>query len=302
MHWTDLIARRYRFPPDAQVIADLSCGSCGYNLRGARVAGRCPECGASVVGSLTLIPRPQELADALTGAGKSCLSVLLVFFGCCLALPAGPASMLLAFAVVLVGTGIFRAVAIGMIRFRSQLHLHPGYGRLVSLLWGLIIVELLIAGLTIIAFTLAAQLNPGPVRSLAVNLAVPIASAWLVAIGVTMLALGRLAARLAGEFGYDDVRRRFAWLVVVAGLSPLLVALGALILVTGSSFPIDGAIVTAGLPPLGLLGAAAFNILLLAAQIVRTERLEREDLVDTPPRPVIPEDAPTPPPPDLPLA
>ena len=37
-------------PPPIDV--DLPCAACGYNLRGLAVAGRCPECGALVIGSV----------------------------------------------------------------------------------------------------------------------------------------------------------------------------------------------------------------------------------------------------------
>src|SRR6185369_614177 len=34
--------------PNGQVIADVVCRKCAYNLRGLNTSGRCPECGTSV--------------------------------------------------------------------------------------------------------------------------------------------------------------------------------------------------------------------------------------------------------------
>jgi hypothetical protein len=38
-----------------EIVCDLPCGKCGYNLRGLMVDGKCPECGESVEESVTAI-------------------------------------------------------------------------------------------------------------------------------------------------------------------------------------------------------------------------------------------------------
>ena len=47
MHWTAFLAYR-RVPANAQVIGDLGCIHCGYNVRGLRASGLCPECGSRI--------------------------------------------------------------------------------------------------------------------------------------------------------------------------------------------------------------------------------------------------------------
>lgn len=81
MHWTALLAYR-RFPPNAQVIDDLACIACGYNLRGLRVSGKCPECGQPIGDSLFVLAKPTEVGQCLNGVAKSFLAFYVILLGC----------------------------------------------------------------------------------------------------------------------------------------------------------------------------------------------------------------------------
>jgi uncharacterized repeat protein (TIGR04138 family) len=48
-----------------QIDDDIYCGTCQYNLRGLRVDGNCPECGASIAGGLTTDDEFGAIARAL---------------------------------------------------------------------------------------------------------------------------------------------------------------------------------------------------------------------------------------------
>lgn len=81
-------------PPPRSMSVDRPCASCGYNLRGLKVGGRCPECGEEIPppptlddDSLSRMPRPVIRAfirGAVTAAGSIILLVvaaLAVLFG-----------------------------------------------------------------------------------------------------------------------------------------------------------------------------------------------------------------------------
>jgi len=44
----DYFAREYRKKQETVLITDRECAECGYNLRGLKVGGRCPECGSAI--------------------------------------------------------------------------------------------------------------------------------------------------------------------------------------------------------------------------------------------------------------
>src|SRR6185503_3019188 len=81
MHWTALLAKRF-FPPEARVIDDVACIQCGYNLRGARAAGHCPECNAQVGDSLFILARPAAVADGVRSLGQGFFAFLALGLGC----------------------------------------------------------------------------------------------------------------------------------------------------------------------------------------------------------------------------
>ncbi len=63
---------------------DLPCLGCGYNLRGNRTKGTCPECGVRVEDTLAVLARPNDVAFAFRTIGRSYVgfySALLVCLG-----------------------------------------------------------------------------------------------------------------------------------------------------------------------------------------------------------------------------
>src|SRR5690242_3809775 len=55
---------------------DLICVACGYNLRGLRQDGRCPECGGTIARSIEEARRGVTLAE-LRAAWRVCLCLLI---------------------------------------------------------------------------------------------------------------------------------------------------------------------------------------------------------------------------------
>jgi hypothetical protein len=66
--------------PAVALDQDLSCAACGYNLRGLRRDGRCPECGGSIARSIEEAQRGVSLAD-LRAARRVCHCLLIACGG-----------------------------------------------------------------------------------------------------------------------------------------------------------------------------------------------------------------------------
>jgi hypothetical protein len=68
-----------------QVVADLSCRKCGYNLRGLNINGRCPECGTAVgysaQGDLLRFCDPDWVETLRRGATFIIAGIAVIFLG-----------------------------------------------------------------------------------------------------------------------------------------------------------------------------------------------------------------------------
>lgn len=75
------------FGPDATLIHDTPCRRCGYNLRGLREDGNCPECGTpvgrSVMGDLLRFADPGWLAQISSGLSMLLWLILFSILGTC---------------------------------------------------------------------------------------------------------------------------------------------------------------------------------------------------------------------------
>lgn len=63
--------------PEIVDVSQVSCLQCGYNLTGAVIGGKCPECGARIEDSLTPSAQPRTSATAITSLVLGILGVLL---------------------------------------------------------------------------------------------------------------------------------------------------------------------------------------------------------------------------------
>jgi len=78
MHWTALLEKN-KVPATARVRDDLPCGGCGYNLRHAFAAGRCPECARPIIESLVPFDDPHETANTVDGVGTSFFALFPIY-------------------------------------------------------------------------------------------------------------------------------------------------------------------------------------------------------------------------------
>ena len=202
MHWTALLERRH-FPPHATVTDDVPCVNCGYNLRAARAAGVCPECGQSVSDSLWALARPDQVASGLRSIGKSylgLLAVILVAIGSVNNSWVGWAG-----AIILIGAAIARAIGVAELRYRAAIDKMPVIGRQVRLLWPLTLLEVVLL-IGWLAALLSAQSNM-PATNWSRALLVLTCAAWGCTAFATAVMVGSMGAALAALLGYESVAR-----------------------------------------------------------------------------------------------
>jgi hypothetical protein len=82
-----MAAEPHNPPEPPQVVSDLPCRACGYNLRGLPTSGRCPECGTDVSDSISAErlwtlrkspPDPAWARQVREGASVSVLAFMLL--------------------------------------------------------------------------------------------------------------------------------------------------------------------------------------------------------------------------------
>jgi hypothetical protein len=118
MHWTSYLAYRRIYHPDAQIVGDLGCAGCGYNLRGLRVVGNCPECGAAIADSLYVLIKPALVAEALRSFANSYGTFFVLVIGC---LGGFQGWQLIATAIILGFGALYRLWWAGMLHFGAEL-------------------------------------------------------------------------------------------------------------------------------------------------------------------------------------
>lgn len=227
MHWTAFLAYR-RFPANAQVMDDIACIQCGYNVRGLMVAARCPECGSEVGNSIFLLAKPVIAARGLRAAGITYLApfILLLPF-----LHPEYWAVMVASGVILAAC-VFRVLAVSDLRFRAALARLPVLGTRLHIWWLATFADLIIAlmwliVMLVIAYTPTLQTPAGN----AVMLWTMIAW-WLSAI-FSASAAGRFGHAIMDMLGFVWTRLEFRVqqiaVVAAAALIPLLlVALRAI--------------------------------------------------------------------------
>lgn len=282
MHWTALLERRY-FPARARVVDDVPCVSCGYNLRQARAAGPCPECGRPVTDSLWALAKPDEVANALRSIGKSYLglgALILVPFGL-----AGQTGLLWVAVGVVVATGIVRAVGAAELRFRGAIDHLPVIGARVRLLLPLALLDV------VLAVAWSATLIVAQSRTTASGWGEALAgialSAWLVTTFTAAAVAGWMGAALAAMLGYETVARELRsqgqLIVGGAGLA-IVVSVVGLICLSLLGAQVGGMVMSVALGLLALLWLGAllltFTGLLHLANATEGEREALDHLVD----------------------
>jgi hypothetical protein len=216
MSWTKLLEQR-RYPLDAEIGIDLPCTRCGYNLRGARVVARCPECGTFVGDSLRLLAKPDEVSNALRDIGKTYLT-LLALCASCLQVAAASAIPALAIYVIVAGGLGFRLFGARDLRYRVGLESHPTVGGRVRLFWVASLVEAAMLA-SILVLAIAMRFAPPGAPTIPDPVMHALIVAWLAVTFVNMGIVGGLGRALAGWLEYEAIRRGF-------GVQRALVAAG----------------------------------------------------------------------------
>lgn len=286
MSWTKLLEQR-RYPADAEIGIDLPCTTCGYNLRGARVVSRCPECGTFVGDSLRLLAQPDAVSNALRDIGKTYLTLLALGAGCILLATTSAISMLGIYVVMAGGLG-FRLFGARDLRYRVGLESHPTVGGRVRFFWVALLVEAALLA-SILVLAIAMRFAPPGAPTIPDAAMHAIIVTWLVVTFANMGIVGGLGRALATWLEYEAIRRAFTvQRVLVAagfvfGIAPL--AYGWFATPTG---PLRQSWIGASIAMSGVLflltwGAAiltTFAALLHLSEAAQRERDELEHAVE----------------------
>jgi len=141
MHWTAFLAYR-RIPPNVMVVGDVGCNHCGYNLRGLRALGNCPECGNRVSDSLFLLAKPALVAQNLRSYANSYFTLTILIVGCLGTMVGWPLTVT---AVVLSMGTTYRAWCAGALYYRGELRNSETIHTRAFCLWIMSLVEWAIA-------------------------------------------------------------------------------------------------------------------------------------------------------------
>jgi hypothetical protein len=267
---------------NAEVLTDLPCQGCGYNLRGARAGGACPECGRRVGESLVPLSEPEKVATGLRYIGNSYLGLL--------ALPLAPISAAFAGScagwvgmIVLLSTSLARASGVADLRFRSGAGHLPVIGPRVGMLWVAAVADVvLVAGCLVL---LLAGATGGDAGDSAKGLALAALAAWVVAASVVAAIAGWMGASLASMLGVASLARRLRqqWMLMATGpalavglfvLCVMLAAIGGA--PAGIGLGIIAALALAVLWLVGIvLTMSCMSELAKAVERVRDTRLEK---------------------------
>jgi hypothetical protein len=285
--WTDLLIKR-RFPPDATFVADLPCPGCGYNLRGARIGGRCPECGTPAEEALVPLRKPDKVGSGLRDLGKSYLALAVLPVAVM-----GPAGLPLA--SIVLGFGVtYRLFAAYRLRFEAVLDGYPNVGPRVGALWFAVLGEAATLVVAILAAFAAVQASKLPNAAAAFE-AFRNATAllWLLTCLWSLLVASGVGMALADWLDWPSIRREMIAqrILLVGGL------IGAPMIGLAIAGAAPGATTAFAIGPLAgwpALAAAAFLILTWAIGLLLTfsgllhlanaaelARDELEDVVDT---------------------
>lgn len=202
MHWTSYLAYR-RVHADAQIIGDLGCVNCAYNLRGLRTTGSCPECGHAIAESLFVLARPQLVAEAFRSISNSYLTFLILIVGC-MNLMTGWS--VLVTAVVLGCGSMYRVWRAGELRYRADLGNSESLLKRARWLWWAALMEMCCA-IGWVSVILFVWNTPTLQTNLGSRFILQCGMAWLLTSLFTALFAGQLGHALAGILGYG-------WLVV----------------------------------------------------------------------------------------
>ena len=285
MHWTALLEKR-TFPPHARICGDLMCIGCGYNLRGSRVEGPCPECGVTVGASLYELARPDEVASAVRTIARSYLFIYIMILPLIAMSLVGMDTLLLALAGVGVGA-IFRLVGAIKLRFGSALAPLPVIGIWLRAVFAVTIIDAAWHGLALVGWYIVHR-NPVTFGATVQQWRFWILCSWLMLTLVHLWTMGRLGARLATMLEYRFCKRELLiqHILLLAGpVLAFLLAVAGLMLVLISGYQITTLVIVGVgglcLALVWLLAVAYTSVALIRlAGAAEKEREPLDDLVD----------------------
>jgi hypothetical protein len=214
MHWTALLAKRF-FPPEARVVEDVTCINCGYNLRGLRAVGYCPECNSQVGDSLFVLARPEVVARGLQALGKGHLAALGLGLGCVIN---AYWPLFVSVGILFLGA-IWRSMGLYELRFRAAIENLPVIAARLRAMAVVSLINTFTTLLWLIAILLIAMvpsLQGLPAAARVANaLAIGWVFTWLLDLGVT----GWFGSALATMLGYG-------WMIIELRVQLIVVMIG----------------------------------------------------------------------------
>ncbi|HMN95590.1 MAG TPA: hypothetical protein PKC43_05130 [Phycisphaerales bacterium] len=276
MAWSSILERRY-VSPTARIVVDLACPGCGYNLRGLRALGACPECGAAASAVLADARAAIGSGGAARSFARSSVTTLLAavvsFAGW-----ANPVAALL----LLLG-GALRLIAATQLRCHvagidGVLHRRAGHLRKAAA------AETALAAMALLLMVAGAWSGHGalvPVASAAAFLLMSSSAAGLAA--AALFARAALALRAPDRIGSETI----AGVAIASAAMLLLLGAGAswaLAQARSPSVPVDpwGSALLIALGLLALASVIIWALMLLAAIVLGRTSLDPADVVDEP--------------------
>jgi hypothetical protein len=202
MHWTSYLAYRRIYHPDSQIVGDVGCVGCGYNLRGLRVMGKCPECGAAIADSLYVLVKPALVAEALRSFAGSYATFFAFFLGCITLFQGWPLTVTMA----VLGCGaIYRLWWTSVLHLKAELTNSPQLSSRARWWWRASILEVMMWCAWIAAAIVVWNM---PTRTaIAEQRVLYFGAGWAATSLLNGLAGGRFGIVLASVLGYG-------WMVV----------------------------------------------------------------------------------------
>jgi hypothetical protein len=235
-------------------------------LRGSRVGDRCPECGGAVGDSLFLLAKPDVVARALRGVGKSFTSIVilsLVLLGATRTWPPLVAT------AVLAAASVWRLLLINSLRFRGSIDRLPVIGDRLLWLWGVALLELAAALLWFGSIVTLVNATSPAARSAASSVAATIGVPWFMLFLAAMLQAGRFASALAAMLGYQWMLYELRAQLVLVILCALMGCLAGVLIAMPAARPPTIAVLAVAaivLPAAGLTTVALMHVANAAEQ------------------------------------
>ena len=269
MHWTSYLAYRRIYHPDAEIVGDMGCAGCGYNLRGLRVVGNCPECGAAISDSLYVLVKPSLVAESLRSFAGSFVTFFILALGCVTLFQGWP--LMVTMGVLACGS-LYRLWWTSVLHFRAELTNSAQLSARAQLWWYASLFEV-IAWFTWLAAAIV--IWNMPTRTAATEqLILYFGGGWMAAVFLNALVAGRFGLMLAQVLGYG-------WMVIECRIQ-----IGAAITAMVSTLFLP-VVIPGNLPPYvvgplaGLVGIAYIGALVMTWMALHHASNAAENATDT---------------------